>query len=78
MEGRIHPTLAFVRFPQMLRCQRQALDGDIRKLSRCHIVYPGLAHLDQHGQRIEIPIDSISGRIITLPPPPPPPPPPTI
>lgn len=61
MEGRIHSTLAFVRFPQMLRCQRQALDAAIRSLSRCHIVYPGLSHSGPDGQCIHIPIDQIPG-----------------
>ena len=61
MEGRIHPTLAFTRFPQMLRVQRQALDGAIRTLSRRHIVYPGLCHASPDGQGLAISISQIPG-----------------
>eukprot|EP00884_Botryococcus_braunii_P023466 jgi/Botrbrau1/9803/Bobra.0322s0011.1 len=52
MEYVIHESLPYTRFPQMIRAQRLALDCRIRKLSKSHLVYPGLTCFGQEPRRI--------------------------
>ncbi|OVA05355.1 GNAT domain [Macleaya cordata] len=42
MECKIDPKLPYTDLSTMIRRQRQAIDGKIRELSNCHIIYPGI------------------------------------
>ncbi|KAF5191703.1 Histone acetyltransferase gcn5 [Thalictrum thalictroides] len=42
MKCNIYPKLPYTDLATMIRRQRQAIDGKIRELSNCHIVYPGI------------------------------------
>ncbi|KAL5697270.1 histone acetyltransferase [Ranunculus cassubicifolius] len=42
MKCNIYPKLPYTDLSTMVRLQRQAIDGKIRELSNCHIIYPGI------------------------------------
>ncbi|KAI3436320.1 hypothetical protein D9Q98_002373 [Chlorella vulgaris] len=61
MECRIHPTLPYAGFPEMLAKQRAALEGEVKRYTTGHVVHPGLPHWKQGGG--PLPIQDIPGAV---------------
>ncbi|PSC71001.1 Histone acetyltransferase GCN5 [Micractinium conductrix] len=59
MECRIHPTLPYATFPEMLAKQRGALEGEVKRYTTGHVVHPGLPHWKEGGGLM--PVDHIPG-----------------
>ncbi|KAL4424337.1 hypothetical protein ABPG75_001638 [Micractinium tetrahymenae] len=59
MECRIHPTLPYASFPDMLAKQRAALEGEVKRYTTGHVVHPGLPHWKSGGG--PLPIEEIPG-----------------
>lgn len=62
MECRIHPTLPFTGFQEMVRAQRGALDAQVRLYTSGHVVHPGIGRWKE-GRGGPVPIESIPGVI---------------
>ncbi len=62
MECLIHDRMPYTRFPEMIRAQRFALDTRIRKLSKSHLVYPGLTCFKTEQRAMLRPADIPGGR----------------
>ncbi len=63
MECALNFQLSYTKFSQIIRKQREFLDSQVCKLSKSHVVYPGLKHFQdmQPGEYKAISIDSIPG-----------------
>jgi histone acetyltransferase len=51
MECAIHPTLPFTDLPGLISQQKQALEGEVRKHSSGHVVYPGIHRWREHVEK---------------------------
>jgi histone acetyltransferase len=60
MECNINPKINYLSLASLIAQQRQAIYNEIKKISKSHIVYPGLTHWTQNSE-VSIPIDGIPG-----------------
>lgn len=61
MECALHNSLFFSDFPEIIRRQREAVDGKVREMSNSHVVLPGLACFKDPTIKKPIKIEDIPG-----------------
>lgn len=61
MECALHNSLFFSDFPEIIRRQREAVDGKVREMSNSHVVLPGLACFRDPTIKKPIKIEDIPG-----------------
>ena len=63
MECALNYQLSYTQFSKIIKQQRDFLDAQVRKISKSHIVYPGMDHFKnlKEGEYKKVEIDSIPG-----------------